>query len=99
ITASEVTWLESSIDELTTLLPELKHFILPGGVIAAAHLQVARTICRRSERILVALAEHEQLNEASKLYLNRLSDWLFTLARYENFQAGEAESRWIVRAE
>lgn len=97
ITADEVAWLESSIDELTALLPELKHFILPGGIPAAAHLQVARTICRRAERLVVALVEHEAINEQAKIYLNRLSDWLFTLGRYENWQAGESETKWIVR--
>lgn len=97
ITADEVEWLETTIDELTALLPELKNFILPGGVLAAAHLQIARTICRRAERLLVALAENEAINEQALIYLNRLSDWLFTLGRYENWQAGETETRWIVR--
>jgi cob(I)alamin adenosyltransferase len=97
ITAEEVAWLEETIDEMTAVLPELKNFILPGGVPAAAHLQVARTICRRAERVLVALVEHEAVNEQVKFYLNRLSDWLFTLARYENWQAGESEIKWVVR--
>ena len=82
---------------MTAALPELKNFILPGGVLAAAHLQVARTICRRAERLLVGLAEAEAINEQAQIYLNRLSDWLFTLARYENFQAGESETKWSVR--
>lgn len=97
ITPEEIMWLETSIDELTGLLPELKNFVLPGGVPAAAHLQLARTICRRAERLLVSLAEHEAINDQALIYLNRLSDWLFTLARYENFQAGESETKWIVR--
>lgn len=97
IKAEEVAWLETGIDEMSAELPELKNFILPGGVLAAAHLQVARTICRRAERLLVSLVEHESINEQARIYLNRLSDWLFTLARFENLQAGESETKWTAR--
>jgi cob(I)alamin adenosyltransferase len=98
ITENEVVWLETSIDELSELLPKLKNFILPGGTAVAAHLHVARTICRRAERLLVTLAAAEAVNEQALIYLNRLSDWLFTLARYENLQAGESETKWSVDA-
>lgn len=97
ITENEVEWLENSIDELSKSLPELKNFILPGGTSVAAHLHVARTISRRAERLLVALKNSETINEQALIYLNRLSDWLFTLARYENLQAGESETKWNVR--
>ena len=97
IREDEVAWLETTIDELSETLPELKNFILPGGTPVAAHLQVARTISRRAERALVDLKEHEAINEQALIYLNRLSDWLFTIARYENLQAGEVETKWLVR--
>ena len=86
VTKDEVEWLETTIDDLSESLPELKNFVLPGGTPVAAHLHVARTICRRAERLVVTLARDEVLNEQSLIYLNRLSDWLFTLARYENLQ-------------
>lgn len=92
-----VKWLESTIDQMTSELEPLKNFILPGGSPASAHIHVARTICRRIERLVVGLQEQEPVGEFVLLYLNRLSDWLFTLARYENKQAGISESKWIVR--
>jgi cob(I)alamin adenosyltransferase len=94
----EVQWLETTIDELSESLAELKNFILPGGTPVAAHLHVARTICRRAERLVVTLAADEVINGQSLIYLNRLSDWLFTLSRYENLQAGESETKWRVRS-
>ena len=78
-------------------LPELKNFILPGGTSAAASLQLARAVCRRAERQLVALQADEDLGEHALAYLNRLSDWLFTLSRYENMRAKEAETKWTLR--
>ncbi len=92
-----VAWLEQAIDEMTAELPELKNFILPGGSLAAAQIHVARTVCRRAERIVVELLEHEPLGDNVLLYLNRLSDFLFTLARYENMQAGIPEDKWSMR--
>lgn len=97
ITDADVAWLESGIDQMVKNLDPLKHFILPGGTVVAGHLHVARTICRRAERIVVALAEHEAIHPPSQVYLNRLSDWLFTIARYANAQANEAETKWQVR--
>ncbi len=91
-----VDWLEDEIDRLTADLPELKNFILPGGTPAAAHLHVARTVCRRAERRVVELAQHEDIGDLPMQYLNRLSDWLFTLARWENQQQGIFESKWSV---
>ena len=79
---------------MTAQLPPLTNFILPGGSPAAAQLHIARTVCRRAERIVVALQEHEPLGEHVLHYLNRLSDFLFTLARWENMQAGIPEDKW-----
>ena len=93
----DIAWLETQIDVLTDELPPLKVFILPGGVPAAAQIHVARTICRRAERLVTALAEHEALNPQVIPYLNRLSDFLFVLARWENHQSGAPEEDWTVR--
>lgn len=89
-----IDWLETSIDRMTEELPALTYFILPGGTPAGAQIQLARTICRRAERLAVQLAEHEDLGAFVVPYLNRLSDFLFTLARWENFKSGVAEHRW-----
>jgi cob(I)alamin adenosyltransferase len=95
--ADTVTWLEQSIDEMTSELPELKNFILPGGSLAAANIHVARTVCRRAERLVVHLQEQEPIGEHVLIYLNRLSDFLFTLARWENFKAEIPEDKWSMR--
>ncbi|MBC7809997.1 MAG: cob(I)yrinic acid a,c-diamide adenosyltransferase [Burkholderiales bacterium] len=95
--ANSAQWLEDAIDEITAELPPLKQFILPGGSPAAAHLQVARTVCRRAERLAVTLGEHEAIGGSIIPYLNRLSDFLFTLARWENLRAGISEEKWSVR--
>ena len=97
VSQREITWLENSIDQMDEELEPLKNFILPGGTAAAANLQLARAVCRRAERLVVALAESETLGEYVLPYINRLSDWLFTLARYENMQADEPESKWSLR--
>jgi cob(I)alamin adenosyltransferase len=93
--AETVLWLENGIDEMTAELPELKHFILPGGSAAAAQLHVARTVCRRAERLIVGLQTQEPIGDHVLNYLNRLSDFLFTLARWENMQAGIPEDKWL----
>lgn len=82
--ASKITKLEKTIDELDKKLPELKRFVLPGGTCGASALHVARTVCRRAERVCVALAEKEKIYENIIPYLNRLSDLLFVLARTAN---------------
>jgi cob(I)alamin adenosyltransferase len=93
----EVLWLEMQIDTMTAEIPPLKAFILPGGVLAAAQIHVARTICRRAERVTTALSEVEPLSPQTLPYLNRLSDFLFTLARWENHHSGTPEEKWTVR--
>ncbi len=90
--------LEQLMDELHETLPALQNFILPGGTPAAAQLHVARTVCRRAERLLVALAAGEPVSPVNLAYLNRLSDALFVLARYENQVQGVADPLWDSRA-
>ncbi|MGB1286667.1 MAG: cob(I)yrinic acid a,c-diamide adenosyltransferase [Aggregatilineales bacterium] len=97
LTADKVTPLENQIDTMEADLPQLQNFILPGGTRAAASAHVARTVCRRAERLCTALAENHEINPAVLQYLNRLSDFCFVLARWLNLQAGESETRWTVR--
>ena len=92
--AAPVDWLEAQIDMMTTQLEPLSHFVLPGGSEASAQLHVARTVCRRAERLAVQLAEEERINELAIRYLNRLSDYLFTAARYANHISRVADVRW-----
>ncbi len=94
---SSIAWMEETIDKMTADLPELKNFILPGGSLLAAQIHVARTICRRAERLAVALRDEEAIGANVIPYLNRLSDFLFTLARWENLKAGIPEEKWSVR--
>lgn len=89
--------LEEEIDSLEQELEPLTNFILPGGTACAAHLHQARTVCRRAERWLVALNENEKTNELSLQYLNRLSDWLFVIARLANSRANIADIVWQSR--
>ena len=89
--------LEALIDELTEIVGPLENFILPGGSLGSAQLHVARTVCRRAERIVVALARQESIGAFVIRYLNRLSDLLFVMARYENHQRGIAEPLWNSR--
>jgi cob(I)alamin adenosyltransferase len=89
--------LEKTIDEIDVKLPELKNFILPGGSAGASYLHFARTICRRAERIIVELKENENVNNNVLIFINRLSDLLFVLARYENFATSTPEIEWKTR--
>lgn len=90
-----VSLLEKHIDDLEESLPPLKTFILPGGHPAAAHLHVARAVCRRAERLAVAARkEGETISDAVLSYLNRLSDLLFVLARAVNSETGTADIPW-----
>lgn len=95
VTAEDVTRLEQRIDELEEQLPRLTQFILPGGSDAGARLHLARTVCRRAERGLQTLADVEELRPESQSYLNRLSDLLFVMARYENSASGATEHPWV----
>lgn len=89
-----VVALEEFMDELTAVVGPLENFILPGGCIGAAHLQVARTVCRRAERDVIALSREEGVGPYVIQYLNRLSDGLFVMARYENHMRDVAEPLW-----
>lgn len=84
VAPEHVARLEHDIDAFDEDLPELKNFILPGGSVAAARLHVARTVCRRAERLTVAAAAEHDINRHVAVYLNRLSDLLFTAARWIN---------------
>jgi cob(I)alamin adenosyltransferase len=89
-----VTALEREIDELNEGLPPLRSFTLPGGGQVSSHLHLARTVCRRAERRVVALAEAERVDGAAIRYLNRLSDALYVLGRWNTRERGEAEPLW-----
>lgn len=95
ISDEETSFLENLIDEMETELPALKNFILPGGTQAAAQIHFARTVCRRAERLTVACAEEEYVSEPAIKYLNRLSDFLFMLGRFENYKSGKGDIPWI----
>lgn len=86
--------LEDDCDRFNARLPELKSFVLPGGSIAAATLHVARTVCRRAERDVIQAAQTVELGPLAAVYLNRLSDLLFILARTANALAGHGEPLW-----
>jgi len=91
IDESHIAGIEASIDRLMSELEPLREFILPGGSPAAAHLHVARTIARRAERLVVSLAAAAEINQACLIYLNRLSDLLFVMARIANCRLGLPE--------
>lgn len=93
-----VTALEQLMDELSESIPPLENFVLPGGTRAAAELHVSRTVCRNAERAALALSETEPIGGSVVHYLNRLSDALFVMSRYENVRAGVAEPTWNSRA-
>ncbi|HUG44386.1 MAG TPA: cob(I)yrinic acid a,c-diamide adenosyltransferase, partial [Acidobacteriota bacterium] len=86
--------LERSLDTLNAELPALEEFILPGGTRSSALCHLARTVCRRAERRVVALARKEQVGAAAIRYLNRLSDLLFVTARYLNKRSGRSDVLW-----
>jgi len=95
VTAAQVAWLENEIDRLNADMQPLKSFILPGGFEAAAYLHLARTVCRRAERIIVELKDQagESVTPEIIQYVNRLSDYLFVAARYAN-DKGAADILW-----
>ncbi|MBI3241128.1 MAG: cob(I)yrinic acid a,c-diamide adenosyltransferase [Chloroflexi bacterium] len=90
--------LEALIDELNEFVGPLENFILPGGSVGSANLHVARAVCRRAERDVIALARVEAIGPFVATYLNRLSDLLFAMARYENKVRGVAEPLWDATA-
>ncbi|MGE0422681.1 MAG: cob(I)yrinic acid a,c-diamide adenosyltransferase [Reyranellaceae bacterium] len=94
IVASQVERLEKEIDALNAGLKPLNSFVLPGGSAASAHLHLARTVARRAEREMTALAEHEPVNAEAIRYINRLSDLLFVLSRHAN-DGGAKDVLWV----
>jgi cob(I)alamin adenosyltransferase len=95
VTAAQVAWLEREIDRLNEELQPLRSFVLPGGLPAAAYLHLARTICRRAERLIAELMDNPDENVTTEVlhYVNRLSDYLFVAARYAN-DKGAIEILW-----
>jgi cob(I)alamin adenosyltransferase len=94
---TDVELLEQEMDAMNEQLPELRHFILPGGNNTISFCHIARCICRRAERITVHLAEESTVDEKVNIYLNRLSDYLFTLARKIGNEHKIPENQWIPR--
>lgn len=94
IKPERVTALEKCLDQYNDDLPALKNFILPGGSPAAAQAHLARAICRRAERRLVALHQEEPINDTPRLYINRLSDLMFVFARVLSRRDGGSEVLW-----
>ncbi|MER3471787.1 MAG: ATP:cob(I)alamin adenosyltransferase [Chitinophagaceae bacterium] len=94
----DISFLEKRIDEMTGQLPEMKSFILPGGHVAVSSIHVTRCVCRRAERLAVNMQQHELFIDQQVIqYLNRLSDYLFTLARYVGHKLNVPEIPWRPR--
>ncbi len=94
VSAAEIRFLEETIDRYDHELPALRNFVLPGGGPTAAQLHLARTVCRRAEREIVLLAEREPVEPNLLVYINRLSDLLFVLARWVNLKQGIPDIPW-----
>lgn len=94
VEARHISTLESEIDAFQDATGKLENFILPGGTPVAAQLHVARTVCRRAERLLVHLGREEAVSPDPLRYLNRLSDWLFAASRFENKERAVPEPLW-----
>jgi cob(I)alamin adenosyltransferase len=94
VDVARIEELEQAIDAMTSELAPLTSFILPGGSLAAAQLHVARTVCRRAERLVVALQDDSEPTQSTIAYLNRLSDYLFTAARFANLKLGVEDVPW-----
>lgn len=94
ISESDIQKLEQSIDELSEKIPQNKSFIIPGGHVVSSYCQIARTVCRRAERRIYDLAEGCFANNLSTIYINRLSDYLFVLARFVLKDFNKSEITW-----
>jgi cob(I)alamin adenosyltransferase len=97
IIESDVELLENEIDRMESDLPQMTHFVLPGGHPTVSHCHIARCVCRRAERLAVHLSHNEPVAEIAITYLNRLSDYLFVLARKLSFDVKAEEVKWIPR--
>lgn len=94
ITEENITRLENSIDIMNEELPPMTHFILPGGHVSVSYCHISRTVCRRAERLSSLLFENEPFDEFVLKYLNRLSDYLFVLARKLSLDLQAEEIKW-----
>lgn len=94
---ADIELLEKEMDAINEVIPELRHFILPGGNTAISFCHIARCVCRRAERLTVQLAGESAVEEKVIIYLNRLSDYLFTLARKIAHEQKIAENQWVPR--
>ena len=94
LSGGQVRRLETLLDEFNSPLPRLKEFVLPGGTRAAGLAQLARAVCRRAERSIVALSSSEKVADPARIYLNRLSDLLFVLGRTLNREGGRGDVLW-----
>lgn len=97
ITESDIELLENEIDAMEEKLPPMTHFVLPGGHQTVSYCHISRCVCRRAERLAVHLSHNEPVAEIALKYLNRLSDYLFVLARKLSFDLKAAEVKWIPR--
>jgi cob(I)alamin adenosyltransferase len=98
LTESDITRIENTIDSMIDNLPVLKSFILPGGNELMSALHITRAVCRRAERSLVSLMQEESIEKLALKYLNRLSDLLFAMTRYESNRSGSEEILWKPRS-
>ena len=97
LSTKRAEFLEKEIDTMEELLPPMTHFILPGGHTTVSYCHIARCVCRRAERLAVHLDHNEPVDENAIKYLNRLSDYLFVLARKLSYDLKAAEVKWIPR--
>lgn len=97
LTNEDIGLLEQAMDEMDAALPPLRHFVLPGGHSSVSFCHVARTVCRRAERLVIALAEQTEVHPMIVPYLNRLSDYLFVLSRKIAHELGIEEVKWLPR--
>ncbi len=95
LSANDVEMLEHAIDDMNGQLPDLTHFILPGGSTTVSYSHLARCVCRRAERIVTHLAEESKVSELVIIYLNRLSDYLFVLGRKLASESNVVENQWV----
>lgn len=93
-----VSAMEAGIDEMSDLMPVMRNFILPGGCAASASLHLARAVCRRAERTLTTMNQAHPLSPELIIFVNRLSDWLFVAARFENHRRGTEDIPWVKSA-
>lgn len=94
IVEEDIILLERAIDAIDVIVPEMKSFVLPGGHVFVSYCHIARCVCRRAERAVLRLAEHETVDEIHAKYLNRLSDYLFMLSRWLVIELGATEMPW-----